>query len=318
MLLLPVLLLSVPAGPAVPCTMAEIPETLSPVNVNRAQMQRAAASEPGCMTAYYLLGYSYLGEQNRDLDAAVKHLERARELAPDHSELLTLLGQAYLMRASSESSLSDAGDGRAALEQAIAANPANLDARSVLASFHRNAPWFAGGDMDEAYAQAAAIRELDLARGILEQARTLRADGEEDKALELAADTLRAFPDYAPLAVEYALLMQEKGKYEEAHRVLHAATRKKDADLDALYQLGRTAALSGDFIADGRDALARYIKRGEAGEDLPIEAAAAWWRLGMLEQHDGRTEQARAAYQRSLELDPENEDAATALSTLSP
>src|SRR5690606_20217184 len=107
------------------------------------------ADEPECMPAHYLLGYSFLGEEDRDLAAAMEHLERARELAPEHSPTLTLLGQAYLTRAGEESSLSDARDGVGLLEQAIAADPDNLDARAALASFHRQAPWIAGGDIDE-------------------------------------------------------------------------------------------------------------------------------------------------------------------------
>lgn len=315
--ILTLLLFAIPSDPAALCAMTGMPEDISPAELDRAYLQTVAASLPDCMPAHHLLGYSYMDEKNRDMSIAIEHLERARELAPNHSQMLTLLGQVYFMRASQDSSLSDASDGVEALEQAVAANPDNLDARSLLASFHRNAPWIAGGDIDEAYAQAAEIRQRDLKRGLLEQARTLRADGEEDAAIELARSTLKSFPDFAPLALEYALLMQEKENFPEAHRVLLAVTRDADADLDALYQLGRTAALSGEFREDGRAALKRYLARGEAGEELPIEAASAWWRLGMIEQHDGKLDAARAAYEQALRLDPEAREAARALDSLS-
>lgn len=315
--ILSILLFALPTDPAALCALSTFPDDLSPADLDRSQLSAVIADEPECMPAHYLLGYAYLDDKHRDLAAAMEHLERARELAPENAATLTLLGQVYLTRAGEESSLSDARRGVDLLEQAIAADPDHLDARAALASFHRQAPWIAGGDIDEAYEQAAEIRKRDPARGILEQVRTLYADDEEAEALALARTTLESFPDYAPLVVEYAVLMHRQENFAEAHRVLLAASQAEDADANVLYQLGRTAALSGKFIEDGRYALQRYLVRAEAGEDVPIPAAAAWWRLGLIEQHDGRLDAARTAFEKSLELDPEYEEAAKALKALS-
>lgn len=74
--------------------------------------------------------------------------------------------------------------------------------------------------------------------------------------------------------------------------------------------------MSGQFIEDGRTALHRYLARGEAGDDLPVEPAAALWRLGMIEQHAGRIDAARAAFENALAANPDYKQAAEALRAL--
>lgn len=309
------LLLSVPSDPAVLCS-SPLPEEINPKMLDITELDAVIAAQPDCMQAHYLRASATLGEEDRDTEVALKHLERAAELAPKNSRVLRLSGQVYLMRAQENTSLSDARQGKKLLEKAVEANPEDLDARSALAGFHRAAPWIAGGDMDDAYEQAEEIRKRDLKRGLLEQARTLRADGKEDKALELVRNTIESFPDYMPMIMDYAILMHSQEDFAEAHRVLLAITRNDDADLNALYQLGRTAALSGEFIDDGRSALQRYLARGEAGDELPIEPAAALWRLGMIEQHAGRIDAARAAFENALAANPGYKQAAEALQKL--
>lgn len=308
------MLLATPLAASDMCMPTELPGNLAPADIDRAQQAALLAKEPACMRAHYLLGYSWLGEENRDTRKAIEHLEHARELAPENSSLLMLLGQVYLMRASEESSLSDAGDGREALEQAVEADPDNLDARSALAGFHRAAPWIAGGDMDVAREQAREIRKRDLKRGIVEQARNLVADDEVEKAVELVKPMLESFPGDEPLAMEYALLMQREKRFDEAHRVLAKAAESAPKNLNLLYQVGRNAALGGQFLDAGRAALQRYLATD--GDDMPIPRAAAWWRLGLVEQHAGNMEAARAAFEKSLAIDPDYEAAHKALEAI--
>lgn len=310
------LFLAIPMDPVALCAMTDFSSDTDPKTLDVAALENIIASNPDCMPAHFLRGYAELADDSRNLDAAIKHLERALQLAPENGDTLILLGQVYLIRAGEESSLGDAGTGKEYLEAAVKFDPENLDARAILADFHRAAPWIAGGDIDVAYEQAEEIRKRDPLRGDIEMAQTLIADGEEEEGLALARALLAKHPDHDALAVQYAVLMHEREDFAEAHRVLLAATRAEDANLNALYQLGRTSALSGQFIDDARSALQRYIARGETGENVPIDAAAAWWRLGMVEEHGENFDAARAVYERALEINPDSEEAAEALADL--
>jgi len=302
--------------PATLCATTEFPDDIDPGALDTGALEKLIAQQPDCMPAHFLRGYAEFDDESADLDAATAYFAQAHSLAPKNAHVLIWLGQAHLMRAAEDMSLGDARSGRTYLEKAVEADPENLDAKAVLAGFYRGAPWIAGGDIDAAYALASEIRKRDLKRGLLEQARTLNADGKEQEALALARSTLQAYPDYAPMAVDYAVLMHQQDDHAEAHRVLLAATAGENADLNALYQLGRTAALSGKFLNDGRAALERYIARGDSGENLPIEEAAVFWRLGMIEQHDGKLDAARSAFERALDFNPAFENAVNALRAL--
>jgi tetratricopeptide (TPR) repeat protein len=84
--------------------------------------------------------------------------------------------------------------------------------------------------------------------------------------------------------------------------------------LDALYQIGRIGALTGRELATSRAALERYV-RFPAAPGAPTHAAA-YWRMGMIEEHDHHVDQARAAYRRALALDPAHVQAKDALARL--
>lgn len=75
----------------------------------------------------------------------------------------------------------------------------------------------------------------------------------------------------------------------------------------ALYQVGRTAALSGVGLEAATAALGRYLELDpEAG--APSRAAAEW-RLGMVLERAGRCAEAGSAYRRAVEAEPDLEDA---------
>ena len=95
----------------------------------------------------------------------------------------------------------------------------------------------------------------------------------------------------------------------------------KHSTYQVLLALGDGEAMHGYAImqavsamTDGREAILPGTLY--AGEDLPNEPAAAWWRLGMIEQHDGQIDAARAAFEHALEHNPEFNEAVDALAAL--
>lgn len=70
----------------------------------------------------------------------------------------------------------------------------------------------------------------------------------------------------------------------------------------ALYQVGRTGALSGVGLERAERALARYLAL-DPGPGAPSRAAAEW-RLGMVLERAGRCGEANRAYRRAVGADP--------------
>lgn len=218
-----------------------------------------------------------------DPEPAVKAYEKAVELSPANGELRRLLGDAYGFAAQKASVLFKMSWGkkcRLAYEKAVELDSANLNARSSLMMFYQLAPGIAGGSMEKAYEQAAAIKQHDANRG----------------------------------RVAYAMLYAGEKKYAEAFTELDEALKATPDHYAALYQLGRLAAMTGERTDRGIEALRKCLTipapAGSPGHD------AAHWRLGNLWEKKGDKPAARTAYQAALALNPAHAQAAEALKKL--
>lgn len=294
-------------------------ENFESESIDRDALAGLIESNPDCDRALVVQGRLHMKAD--DVEEGVETFRNVVEQAGDSSMAHTWLGRALLTRASRESSLSDAEEAVEALERAIEIDPMNLDARETLAAFHRSAPWIAGGDMDVAEEQAEFVMQHDRRRGINMTVRNLMADGDEDEAIELMQVSLQEEPDWDELAVQLAIAWHGEEEFEKAHGLLVDYVAQPQPNPMAVYQLGRTSALSGKFIEDGRAAMQRYIAMVETpdaadDEDYDVSASAAYWRLGNIEEHAGDIAAARAAYEKSLALDPENEQAEESLEDL--
>lgn len=227
------------------------------------------------------LGAKHVAEG--DADGAVAAYEKAVTLDPDNAGLHLQLAGAYGLAAQQAGMVFRIGwarKARVAYEKAVELDPTNLAAREGLMSFYLMAPAMLGGGMDKARKQAAAIRKLNTVRG----------------------------------HVAFGQILQAEKVYPDAATEFEAALRSAPADYTALFQIGRTAALSGQRLERGRETLQRCLAMpppaGAPGHD------AAHWRLGNIHEKGGDKAGARAAYEASLKVNPKFQQAIDAIKKL--
>ena len=138
----------------------------------------------------------------------------------------------------------------------------------ALFNFYRSAPAIIGGGADKARTQAQEIQKLDVVRGTLALVELSVADK----------------------------------KYEEAFETLENFRRSHPEALDAVYQIGRVAALSGQRLDVGAAALKEYLAHTPNDNQPPLWAAH--WRLGQIFEKQGDPATARAEYEAALKLNP--------------
>lgn len=247
----------------------------------QAAIERLLADHPRSAAAHALLGAAKL--QQDDVTGAVQAYEQAASLAPADSEIQRQLGDAYGRSAQKAGALSKLGWARkckAAYEKAVSLDPRNLAARQSLLTFYQAAPGIVGGGMDKAYAQAAAIKELDPTRGRL----------------------------------AFANLYVAEKKFAAAFAEHEAVLRDEPDNYAALYQIGRLAALSGERLDAGLAALGRCLEldppAGQPGR------APTQWRIGNLHEKRGDLAAARAAYEEALRTQPDFAEARASLQKL--
>lgn len=241
-------------------------------------LEKVTVEEPNNAEAWHFLGQTYLARN--DAEKSVPLLEKAVALAPANSEYQRILGDAYglsALKAGLFAKLSWAKKCKAAYDKSVELDPRNIRARVSLMDFCRQAPGFIGGGMDKAYAQAAEIKQLDPVRG--RQA--------------------------------YSTLYAAEQKYPEAFALYEEALREKPGDDDALYNIGRLAALSGQQLDRGLEALRELLSHEGRAHD-----ARAQTRLGNILEKKNDKAGARAAYQAALEGDPKFTQAMEALRKL--
>jgi tetratricopeptide (TPR) repeat protein len=247
----------------------------------KAAFEKLAAADAKNAEAWHYLGQ--LAQRSGDLEAAVKHAQKAVALAPGVSSYHLRLGDAYgqsAQRASVFSKMGLAGKCRDAYQKAVALDPKNVDARFAIMSFYQQAPGIIGGGMDKAYNEAAEIQKLDAARGREAHERLYLADKKHAEAFALWEPLLRDSPD------SYL-----------AH-----------------FRIGRLAAITGEQMDRGLELLKKCLgltpPPGVPGHE------AVHFRIGTIMEKKGDKAAAKAAYETALKLAPQFGQAAEALNKL--
>ena len=132
----------------------------------------------------------------------------------------------------------------------------------------RQAPGFVGGGMDQAYAQAEEIRQLDANRGRIALATLYVAEKKMVEAFGLFDEALKTDPD----------------------------------NYTTLYQLGRLSAMTGQRLDQGIANLRKCLTLSPpAGQPGP---APVNWRLGNILEKKGDKAAAKSAYEAAVAIDP--------------
>jgi tetratricopeptide (TPR) repeat protein len=262
--------------------------------------------------ASYWLGRVAMAENK--LDAAEDHFERAIKANGTISEFHLWLGRAAGEKAQNANVLKQPGLARktkSAWERAIALDPKNLDARADLVSYYIMAPGIMGGSHEKAREQVEEIRKLNPYRGGLEAVRVAENEKKPARAEGELRILVSSFPDSAAPLVRLGLVLQGQQKWADAFSLFDEVLARKPNDPSALYQLGRTAAMSGQRLDDGQAALEKFLALQQPPPGLSL--GGAHFRLGMIAERRGDIPVARKEYETAVSLEPRLEDAKKAL-----
>ena len=256
--------------------------------------------------------------RRQQYDAAVPFLEKCVAAQPSSSKFHQWLGRALGLQAAQNGIVRGAlsvSRVKAEFEKAIELDPLNLEARQDLAIMYRAAPGFLGGSNAKAAEQVAFIRRHDPALASQLEGDFLFADKKYDAALTAYQESARLHPR-PMIQVRISLAYQQKKDWTQAFAALDRALALDASFPFALYQVGRTAALSGFELDRGEQCLRTYIAM-PVREDLENPSIpAAHFRLGNILEKKGDTSGARSEYETSLKMDPKQKLAREALTKL--
>lgn len=257
--------------------------------------------------------------RRQQFGAAIPLLEKCVAAEPSSSKFHQWLGRALGLQAAQNgiiSSVTSISKVKAELEKAIALDGVNLQARNDLAIFYRAVPGLLGGSNAKAAEQVAFIRRHDPALASQIEGDFLAGDKKYDAALSAYQESLRLNASNPMIYVRISLVHQQKKDWQKAFNALDRGLAIDAGHPLLLYQVGRTAVLSGQQLDRGEKCLRTYISMPvrEDLENPPI--AAAHFRLGGVLEKKGNLAGARAEYETSLRIDPKQKQAGEALAKL--
>lgn len=271
------------------------------------------AANPKAGTSAYWMG-RLLMEEGKD-DAAADRFEDAVKADPNNSMYYTWLGRAYGRQAQKANMLSKAslaGKTKGAWEKAIALDPNNLEARDDIISYYLQAPGIMGGSKEKAFAEVAEIKKRDVVRGALKESQVYQRDKNWAGAEQAIAAGLKQKPDTMPLVYALGYLFQNQQQWDRAFDHFERRYKAHPEEWGALFQVGRTGAMSGQRLDRAEQALTAYLKAAPTSKELP-QPYAAHFRLGQVLEHKGDAARAKAEYQTAVQLKPDFKPAQDAL-----
>ena len=273
----------------------------------RATFESVARSDPDDPRAAYYLGRLALVDGNGD-DGA-KWLERAVKRDESRAEYHYWLGRAYsreALRAGKFKQMQLAGHIRDEFETAVRLNPDYVDARFALLQYYLVAPGLFGGSTDKAMRQAAEIARRNPFLGHVAAAAVAEKRKDVAGAEREYRTAVSTYPDSVFGSFALVGLYERTKQWDKAFAVLDDVAGRPDAAATDYY-VGRIAAISGERLDRGAQALTTYLKQSPA-EGAP-SLATAHYRLGMIYERQGKRDLARAEYGATLRLDPGQNEA---------
>jgi tetratricopeptide (TPR) repeat protein len=262
----------------------------------------------------------YLGRielEGNDADKAVEWFERAVRMNPKSSVYHDWLGRGYGTQAQHANRFRQpflARKTKNAWETALALDPDNLDVRDDLIIFYTRVPGFLGGNKEKAREMALEIKKRNSYRGSIAATNLCAAENDTLCVERGLQEMMTSYPDSAGVYSGLAVFYTSQKQFDKAFAVLDQRLRAKPNELRTLYYVGRTAALSGQNLDRGEQAL-KLLLASPTPESGP-SPAGLHYRLGMIYEKKGAKDLAREEYRSALQLNPRHPDAQKALAGL--
>lgn len=280
-----------------------------------AAAQATLVEQPSDVDARLVLGRAQL--ELGDAAGAVATLEDAARIAPENAEVHYRLGQARLALLPGVGFLRRMSLGRDighAFARAVQLAPDNPDYHWAYFEFCRHAPPFAGGGRKRTLHELAVLDRLDAGRGHRARAALLADNGDMDKAEAELKAAVASAPDEPDHRFALGYFYQDASRWDDAFATFQEIARRFPEERQALFQIGKTASLSGTHTDEGLSALREYLAHKPGPEEPPL--SWAHYRLGLLLARQNERDAARREFEAALSMDEHLDEARSALADL--
>ena len=244
--------------------------------------------------------------QNGDDDKATAEFREATRIRTDYAEAHANLGAVLI--------LSDVEEAIVELEKAVSLDPTLIQAQFNLAEAYGNSPSHGTGKQIEQLRKIISIAP-DFARAHLALGKALLHDGKVSDAVAELRDATRLDPTSGEAHYQLGLALARNGQQQEGaeevkrgRELSSADERNQNAELDV--SEGQAALRNGEL--QQAEAKFRHALRLQPNSPLSEHL------LALTLEKEGNTDEALAAYQKAVELNPGDLSARQSIGRLKP
>jgi tetratricopeptide (TPR) repeat protein len=227
------------------------------------------------------------------------------------------LGRAFGLKADHINFFSASGWARKTVQEfetAVKLSPRNLEARFDLLEYYLEAPGIVGGGREKALAEVKEIAGINPRQGHTARARVYRQDKKWAQARQELTLATGEFPYDSGAFLDLADFLLDRGDYADADSSARKALELDRESITAKFILSAAAVGLKRKVAEARQSLAQLSAGPLRDSDPGFEEVYYW--LGRAYQEEGKTSEARQAFQTALRFDPEYKAAKSALSEM--
>jgi len=305
----------------------------------RAIAQKLAQDKPNDAYTFFL--QAEVRQAFGDDDGAMPEAEKAVALDGKNANYHLCLAEIYGDMARHAGFFKQVSLGRSfkkEIDEAVALDPRNLDAKFDLMQFYLDAPGIIGGGRDKAYAEADEIAKISSPKGFIAQAQianhqkdSAKAQDFYEKAVQadpngaqaanalaaiyasdsqkrygdaerLCLQAIKSSPDQIAAYSQLAIIYGTQQKWAELDGILADARKSDPDDAGATYQAGRTLLLKGVEFPRAEQYFREYLKQEPEAGEPPL--SSAHWRLANVLEKENRKPEAINELQKALKLQP--------------
>jgi len=279
-----------------------------------ALLDKVDDDSPEYAAAQYYLGRAAFDQKKFD-DAADYFEEATESKNGQQADYYNWLGDSYGSIAGEANVLKQgmlAPKMKSAWEKAIALDPKNLAARFSLIQFYSQAPGFMGGGMDKAKDMAKQITAISPAQGHRSMGNLFVREKDIAAAEKEYIQMAKLDPTLAPALGNFYV---NQKMFDKGFAFYDDVIKKDPTNMTAAYQLGKSAALSGQRLDEGEQYLLKYLAYTPK-QNEPSHAGANM-RLAQVYEKKGRKSEAKQKYETALKMDGTLQEAKDGLGRVS-
>jgi tetratricopeptide (TPR) repeat protein len=261
-----------------------------------------------------------LSNRIEDYENGLRYGKQAVKLSPDSADAhlqYAIAMRNKMAKISKVRAMFSIGAYKKELRTARELEPDNPDARNEEIGFLVTVPGVAGGDVDLAWELALELEKISWRDGLRWQSQIQFMREDDEGGIATLRKILEKDPTSSGTRFQLALRYQSLERFAEADAEFETlqADETDRISMNSLYQRARTRVIGRYEQQQAIDFLQAYMKKLPSDAEGVPGKESAYWRMGNAYDQLGQADEARSAYERSLQI-KETKEARESLKSL--